>query len=419
MTFRSTLTPAAVALGLAFGLGACDAADNFTGDVDGFIDRVDTDSLNQQRAVSFLAIGVEEAFNDAYDASAVLADLLSDAFIFDQDVNGATFPTFDEIDDGDILTSNNSVDGVYNAINQMRYLADDLLRRAETAIEFSADEDGAEAQRLASYTGNFYGGVSRYFLASYFALDPNSNAGAPISESPENLSPLIPSAQLYQQSIDRYTAAKAFVANDYQTRLINTLIARNHLYMGNLAQAESFAAQGLVAGDAPFTGDYNASSQNNWYTQGGIGRTQVVAADRFQTYQDEGDTRVAVEDAPPVAGATRFFVRQAVITDPGQSLPFATWQETALIRAEAAGAGSSAALGFINAVRADAGLDPLASADQDALITERDRTLFLQGQRLLDMRRFGLPFVNADGPVTGPWRYLPIPQNERNANPNF
>ncbi|WP_412060260.1 hypothetical protein [Rubrivirga sp. IMCC45206] len=419
MTFRSTLTPAAVALGLAFGLGACDAADNFTGDVDGFIDRVDTDSLDQQRAVGFLAIGVEEAFNDAYDASAVLADLLSDAFLFDQDVNGATFPTFDEVDDADILTSNNSVDGVYNAINQTRYLADDLLRRAETTIEFTADADGDEARRLANYTGNLFGGIARYFLASYFALDPNANAGAPISSDPENLSPLIPAAQLYQQSIDRYTAAKAFTANDYQTRLLNTLIARNYLYLGNLAQAESFAAQGLVAGDAPFTGDYNASSTNNWYSQGGIGRTQVVAADRFQAYEDEGDTRVAVEPAPPVAGATRFFVRQAVITDPGQSLTFASWQENALIRAEAAGAGSSAGLGFINAVRTDAGLDALASANQSTLIEERDRTLFLQGQRLMDMRRFGLPFVNADGAVPGPWRYLPIPQNERNANPNF
>ena len=416
MTFRSILLSVGAGLALALSLSACDS---FADDIDGFIDRVDTDSLDQQSAVPFLATGVEEGFNDSYDGVAVLADLLSDAFIFDTDVQNATFPTFDEIDDAEILLSNNSVDGVYNDINEMRFLADDLLRRANETIEFSADDEGAEARRLALYTGNFYGGIARYMLATYFGLNP-TEGGAPISESPDNLGPFIPSAQLYQQAIDRLTEAKNHTASDYETRLINTVLARIHLFQGNLAQAGTLAASGLTADDAPFTGDYSPSSQNNWYTQGGIGRTQVVVADRFEAFADAEAGPVRVEPAPVVNGVTEDYFRQALYLTPDASIPFASWEENALIRAEAAlGTDATAALGFVNAVREAAGLDALESIDQAALIDARDLFLFTQGQRLVDMRRFGLPFVNHDGPVPGPWRYLPIPQNERNANPNF
>ena len=65
---------------------------------------------------------------------------------------------------------------------------------------------------------------------------------------------------------------------------------------------------------------------------------------------------------------------------------------------------------------------------QERLIQIRDRELYTQGQRLVDMRRFNLPFtfatynaagVATDNPLTGPFRYFPITQTERNANPNF
>lgn len=427
MTFRTTLPTAAAGLALVLSLGACDS---FANDIDGFIDRVESDSLDQQAAVPFLITGVKEGFNDVYDATAVQADLLADVAIFDQGVVGATFPTFDEIDDGEIELTNNSVDGVFNATNAYRFAADDLLRRAATTITFTDDAEGAESKRSAQFAGNLHGGISRYFLASYYGLEPTVG-GAPISddpgavEDPTLLSDIIPSATLYQQSIDKFNAAKAFAGSDYETRLLNSLIARNHLFLGNDAQAASAAAQGLQDGDAPFAGNYIASSQNNWYSQGGRGRTQVAVDARFNEYAQEGDsTRVMVELAPVVAGETRTFYRQAVYTDPSSSsIPFMSVAETNLIRAEALlDSDNSTARSLLNANRTAGDFDELEdgdAVDQDRIIEERDRTLFLQGQRLIDMRRFNIPFTNLAGPLTGPWRYLPIPQGERNANPNF
>ena len=49
-------------------VGSLAACDSFVNDVGGPIDRVVSDSLDTQEAVSFLATGVEEGFNDAYDA---------------------------------------------------------------------------------------------------------------------------------------------------------------------------------------------------------------------------------------------------------------------------------------------------------------------------------------------------------------
>ena len=74
----------------------------------------------------------------------------------------------------------------------------------------------------------------------------------------------------------------------------------------------------------------------------------------------------------------------------------------------------------------DNGLDDLDAFDQATLISERDKTLFTQGLRLIDQRRFGLDFTyvipQTDGtvaPLPGAWRYLPLTQSERNANTNL
>ena len=45
---------------------------------------------------------------------------------------------------------------------------------------------------------------------------------------------------------------------------------------------------------------------------------------------------------------------------------------------------------------------------------EREVELFATGARLVDQRRFDLGFD-----IPGPWRYLPITENERNQNPNL
>jgi hypothetical protein len=411
---RNSIFTGLVALATVGGLSACDS---FVEDTDPPIDRVISDSLDTVSQVPFLITGVEEGFNDAYDATAVIADLLSDAALFDTDVDGATFPTFDDIDDGRIENDNNSVDGVYLAVNEYRFLADDLLRRTNETIDFGDDTDTRDA---ALFAANFHGGIARYFLGTYFGTGPTTG-GAPISDDPDNPSPALSTAELYAQADDKLEAAAAVSPGDYESRLINTLRARIALFGGDRAAAASFAANGLQDGDDPYTGDYASTSANNWWSQGGRGRTQVAAADRFAAF-DEVDDRMLVEEAPTVAGVTQTYYRQALYLTNSDPIPFVSWQENALILAEAAlnGAGSGDATDLINAVRASRGLDALdGDADQSDLLEARDRELFTQGQRLVDQRRFNLPFVNQDGPLPGPWRYFPVTQTEVNANPNL
>ena len=72
------------------------------------------------------------------------------------------------------------------------------------------------------------------------------------------------------------------------------------------------------------------------------------------------------------------------------------------------------ALTLVNEVRASHGIDPLSSVDLDAFYVERDKELFVTGNRLPDERRFNKWHLGA-----GTWQYLPITSDERNSNPNL
>ena len=414
-------------------LGSLSACDSFVQDIDPPIDLIPSDSLNVQGQVGFLITGVKEGFNDAYDNLAVQSDLLADVGEFNVNVRDSTFPTFGEIDAGAIRLDNNSVDGLYGSINEYRFNADDLLVRAD-AITFTGNAAGAESERSLRFAGNFHGGIARYFLATYFSED-GVNGGAPISTDQNAPGPVIPAAELYAQADAKLAAAAGLVSGAYDTRVINTLRARIALFSGDRARAGTLAASGLVAGDAPYVANFTAASTNNWWSQAGAGRTQVSINRRFVDY-DTVDNRNLVVVTPNASGSdTRTFYRQGLYLTAVEALPFVTWQENSLIRAEAAligGSGADAAVAFVNPVLANRGVDTIDSSllTQDRLIQVRDRELYTQGQRLVDMRRFNLPFtykVYAGPPATtlgtvtplGPFRYLPLTETERNNNPNL
>ena len=78
------------------------------------------------------------------------------------------------------------------------------------------------------------------------------------------------------------------------------------------------------------------------------------------------------------------YIRQALYLTDSDPIPFMSWQENSLIRAEAALADDDegAALAFINEARGS--LPDLEAADLDVLIDQRDKLLFTQGARLVD-----------------------------------
>jgi hypothetical protein len=99
-------------------------------------------------------------------------------------------------------------------------------------------------------------------------------------------------------------------------------------------------------------------------------------------------------------------------------LPLATWDEAQLILAEAEPASAVAA---INAVRTKYNLPAYAGTGSLADIQEeRRRTLFLDGHRIGDMLRYGIPFAtgkNQKGVPYGTLTCLPLPSSETAGRP--
>jgi len=392
----------------ALSLSACDS---FVDDIEPPVDLVSSDSLSQVGHLPFLITGVQQRFATAYGSTVVLSEGLSDAYRFAYETSGATFPTYIEIDEGNIPLDNNSVDGLYQDVNELRFLADDLIDRATNGIEFR--EGAPVTQEEALYQGNLYAGIARYFLATYFGLNP-LHGGATIDSGP-----FIPSSELYNQAIANFQAALSNVDDDsYEARVVNSLLARTYLYAGNTAQAGAAAAEGLVEGDPDFSALYSPQTNNPVWIAAGRGRTQYAVAPRFvgndQTPTEEYETVDCTDDLVYCEDGqeTLTYSRQAEYLTDSSPIPFITWQETNLIRAEALlNSDNDQALSLVNAAQDG---DDLDSLDQDALIEIRDQVLFSRGARLVDQRRFDLWHL---GPES--WQYLPITQTERNANPNI
>ena len=134
--------------------------------VDPLIDRVEDARLTSESQIPFVINGVKTRFASTHDVLMLLSCLLSDEMFFDANVPNATYPSFRDIDVGQITLDNNSVDGAYNALGELRFFADDLVRRVG-AIGTFAD---ANLKNEALFWGNFFGGVARYFYATYFGL---------------------------------------------------------------------------------------------------------------------------------------------------------------------------------------------------------------------------------------------------------
>ena len=105
----------------------------------------------------------------------------------------------------------------------------------------------------------------------------------------------------------------------------------------------------------------------------------------------------------------------------GADYPLARWADVMLMRAEADvrlhNAVSAEAVDLVNQVRARAGLEGLkeeatssVSAFYDALLMERGHELFWEGQRKIDLIRFGKyhTIMTADGREPSA-QYLPMP----------
>jgi hypothetical protein len=354
----------------------------------------------------FLINGIEIQFARAFSETDVCAADLSDAFFFDYNVPTETDGNFEDIDQGNITLNNGLVDNDYTSVGQLRFYADDLVRRTN-----SITVHDTTMRNKALFTGYFYGGFARYLYAAFFGLS-QTQGGSPINDGP-----FIGSDEMYELSIDLFKKSLIYAADSLTRRTVNSVIARAYLYKGGSNAYDSaavFASKGLVSGDA----DFKTIAGNNFWRYASKDNLLEMVADTLfinSVYSDPNESNRIMLDS--VKGYDdNFYYSQAEYPNSNSQEKIMTWEENNLMRAELSlrGFDPGNAKDLVNEVRNKYGIAPVSSVDLDLIYNERDKELFPSGNRLVDERRFNRWHL---GPDT--WEYLPIPESERNGNPHL
>jgi len=371
-------------------------------DVDPPIDSIEDSRLDSETQIPFLVTGLQARFASVYGRLSVFAGGLSDELVFDRTVPGATYPSYGELESGDIALGNTSTGNAMLLLAELRLMADTLITRVDR-ITF-ADES---SKSYALHNAYLYGAIARYFWAAYWGLEEDQGGGV------INAGPFIPSAVLYSDAIDQLALAMQFAPTPYDAKVASSLLARIHLQEERYADASAAAAAGLTDGDDSFSALFSTEVANFWHFAAGSGRTQFVADDRYVGYITDDPVEAS---RVPLTQVTAERYRQNRYPVSESPLPLLVWQEMALIRAEVAlrdGQGQTA-LDLVNSVRQSHGLADLAAITLETLFVEREKELFCMGLRLLDQRRLGVWHL-----PDGTWKFLPISQRERDSNPNL
>lgn len=402
------------------------ACKDFVSDVAPYTDRVNIDELNDQASVDFLINGLVNQLSLTVDRTFLTGDLLADQLIFDPRNTKATFLAYQVIDQGSPMDNNTeNTQGFLNA-QELRLMADTLVYKANNQIKFTDNN----IKNRALYAGKFYSAFAYYLLGTYFGKDQVSG-GAPI-----NLSHFKSTTVLYQTAIDKWNEALNYTTNAYNIRLINSLIGRIYLFMGDYTNAAIYVAKGLISGDAPFVAQYNTLSDNYYRLNAGEVRVQCNVDPRFNTYVTNDPTEAArIQLKKSTFSGASLYSQIKYVLQPDNvtvtPIVIIDWQENNLMEAELAVRGNMAGnpVSLINAVRASrinpTTKLPVSSLSSSTAITladpttsttysiyvERDKELWLRGDRLIDERRFGKFHLQ------GMWEYLPIPYSEKIQNP--
>jgi starch-binding outer membrane protein, SusD/RagB family len=316
--------------------------------------------------------------------------------------------------------------GFYTALSTARADADTVYARMTAWTDAQVPNRERLLGQLMSY-----GGYSLIML------------GEGMCSAAINVGPELTSAQLFEEAKLRFdkavthSTAASDAAGLNMARLGRARALRN---LGNLAAAATDAALIPPAFALNISTDAtNVRRQNSVFvhiTQSFFGT--VEPSFRNVTLGSAPDPRVAVTNSGRVGTASSTPIwtpnKYPAITSP---IPVARYAEAQLIVAEAriAAGDLPGAAAAINAARNSSGRTGLPLYDatgqtaaqvRTQLIEERRRELFLEGHRLWDIRYFALPLSPAAGAAYTPGggtygelRCFPLPNVERNNNPNI
>lgn len=365
--------------------------------------------LTTENQIDFMINGILQQNSRTAPYVSALGDLLADAMEFNSQNTTATFPSFRDINNGQIINSNADVTNCYNNIEEVRYYADSLVQRVGQ-MQFTNDAN----RKKGLFYGYFYGALMRFYLGAYFGDPPTNSFGATI-----NNSPFIPQATLFNDAIDLFKLALANAANTYDTKVTNTMIAKVYLCLKDYVNVFNYSQLGMVNGDAALQ-SLNSQVSSAWYWGfAGPGRPQLTVANRFYNYTvtdpKEALERIKLLSLTGRDGKKIYY--QGMYDQRESPFTMLTWQENNLMQAEAIlrGGGAGDATSLVNAVRTSHKLDPLTVVDLNTIYVERDKELFVRGSRMQDQYRFNL----WNHLPAGRAGFLPIPLREINGNPNY
>lgn len=335
--------------------------------------------------------------------------------------------------------------GIYQTMSTARFTADNavnVIRNSESG------DIGPRDAYLASSLA--YGGYSRVLMGEAYCSVGSLQSG----EAGPEPGPAISSQELFARAEDLFSEA---------IDLASTAGADSTLYMSYVGRARARLNQGDESGalsdaqEVPesFERLANFSSQsfrasNRIWTMNNRDQRMTVEDD-FWDLEFEGtpDPRVPVTDQEQLAGADNFspWWTQDKYSEQGSAIQVASWEEAQLIIAEVEL--GQTAVGIINTLHANAGLDDWTPADVNDdvevlghVAEERRRELFLESHHFYDKIRLGQkaqdlgvspaqlnanlppspaagePFPQKGGSY-GELECLPLPQIEEENNPNI
>ena len=387
--------------------------------------QLDASGLYVPSNAQLLVNGVIADFECAYQryvvGSAIFTDELTNAMSSSTnfDYDRRTLPTNAAY--GTATCGANQTPPIYSSLSIPRAAGDTIYAK----LQGWSDTDVPNRQKLMAQA-QAYAGYALVLL------------GEGMCSAAINVGPEMTPAQLFAEAKKRFDNAitAATAASDATTLNFATLgRARAELDAGDKAAAGTDAAKipaGFVVNVSADAG--NVRRQNFAFLT--INQSKWASVDpsfRGLTVNGNPDPRVAVTNlnqpttiGVPLWGADKY-------TSLAATMPVARYAEAQLIVAESKLAANdvTGAVAAINAVRATRNIGAYDATGQTnaqilaQIVEERRRELFLEGHRLGDLRRYGLPILPAagtpflSGGTYGTQTCFPLPDVERINNPNI
>lgn len=357
--------------------------------------------LNTPETVTALVQGVVGDYDFSYHRSVLYSGLLSDEIR-----SSGNYTDWRNADLNGVIDGNSATAGIQNIskewwgrLHRARALSEQAYRQVTIAIPAEQQKPLLALTRL--YAGMAYRDIGEYFCVAAYDAGPRVERAQSLELARTRLT----------ESLMLATDARV----DSVANAARLMRARVNLSLGDLDAALA-DARAVPAGFV-WWAHYRAGAHESNETVTFMNEQALATVQ--QEFWATGDPRVPVKaNGKGPDGVTLRYDQQKY----GKlvNVPLGKWQEARLIEAEILiqRGDVNGALVLMNQVRAAAKLAPLAgplTAAQAtaALRTERKHEFFLEAQRLVDMRRWGL------FPATWKASCAPIPASELANNPNL